>query len=264
MNDGPYTRAQWDRLADEQRAILQRIAANRGLDPIPDDPQDAQEPDAEIREAFNLFRPCQGCIPEDEIGDNVLLDVRHKFSAIHYVAAEMAEEELRAEGYWAESEALGLRLVIDASYEDTSHMLVVDWYPDLRPFCYYSREVNAWHFVFAQLADLADEVLRIRDMLTGRVRELVTPRHATPVRFQVEYLIRSGISNEVVAMGRAIVMAHDKPQARQRAIDWAHAHDYHCDDRIDPAVETLSVEEIDEEDQDVVNTQEAPENEEIP
>jgi hypothetical protein len=253
MSDCPYTRAEWDRLTDQQREVLQRIAANRGLDPIPDEPQDPAQPDAAIHEAFNLFGPCNGrCIPEDEIGDDLLLDVRHKFSAVYYVAKELAEEQLRREGFWADSPALGMRLVIDASYDDETNLVVVDWRPEQPPSCYLQESCKAWHFAFETLAALSDEVVRIRDILISRVRELIVPRHAKPVGFDVEYLIRSGTTNEIVATDRVVMTAHDEAEARQRAIDWAHSNDYRCDDRIDPRVETLSVEEVENEADDEV------------
>lgn len=248
MSDCPYTRGEWQRLTDQQREVLQRIAVNRGLDSIPDEPQDPAEPDFELHEAFNLFRPCHGCVPEDEIGDDVALDVRHKFSAVYYVALELAEEELRTQGFWADAPALGMRLVIDASYEDETNAVVVDWRPEQRPFCYFQESSKAWCFVFETLTELADEVLRIRDILIERVPALVSPRHAKPVRFEVEYLVRSGNTNEIVATDRVVVTAHDEAEARQLAIKWAHANDFHCDDRIDPRVETLSVHKVEDND----------------
>ena len=63
--------------------------------------------------------------------------------------------------------------MIDASYEDQTNVAVVDWYPDKRPYCYYLEGHKAWHFCFATLADLANEMLRTRDKLVASVGKLL-------------------------------------------------------------------------------------------
>ncbi len=174
MSDCPYTRKEFDALTDEQRDVLQRVAVRRVPDRIFDEPADNDEPDLEICEAFNVFSPCEGCIPEDEIGDDLLQDLRHKFEAILCPATELAAEILRREGYWSESPTLDFWLVIDASFDGHSRLAVIDWDHEARPYCYFYEGHKAWCYQFDTLAELADEVLRVRDVLVDRVRDLVS------------------------------------------------------------------------------------------
>jgi hypothetical protein len=113
-------------------------------------------------------------VPEDEIDGEALSAIHHKFSAILYPATELAAEILRAEGYWPDS-TLDFWVVIDPSYDCQSRLAVLDWDPGERPYCYFYEDHKAWWYQFETLADLADEVLRIRDVLINRVRALVPP-----------------------------------------------------------------------------------------
>jgi hypothetical protein len=179
MNDCHYTRAEFDALTDEQRRALELVAGHRGLELEADDQADAEVQDEAIQEAFGLFRPCKGCVPGDEIGDNLCLTVREKFATIYDPAIEMAEALLRREGHWADSPVLGMRVLADASYEDQTNVTVVDWRPDKRPFCYLADDHKAWNYSFTTLAGLADEVLGIRDRLVEQVRGLLSSTRLT-------------------------------------------------------------------------------------
>jgi hypothetical protein len=169
MNSECYTIEEMDALTTDQRAALRGIADHRGIDL---DSEDTPLGEETIQEAFRLFQPCEGCIPEDEIGDDVCLSVREKFACVYGAALEIAEADLRNEGYFADCH-LGLRLVIDASYEDQTTVAVVDWSPEQRPFCYLQESHKAWRYSFETLSALADEVLAIHNRLMENVRRLI-------------------------------------------------------------------------------------------
>src|SRR5438067_3735602 len=110
----PYRAEEFAALTEEQRGALKRVGDYRGFDLVS---EDCPLGDETIEVAYNLFRPCEGCVPGDEIGDNLCQAIREKFACVYGPAIEMAEDLLRPKGYWADSPTLGMRVVIDASYE---------------------------------------------------------------------------------------------------------------------------------------------------
>jgi hypothetical protein len=62
-----------------------------------------------------------------------------------------------------------------------------------------------------------------------------------PVRWDVEYLIRSTITDKVVATGKTTVTAGDETTATSWAVQWVHDNDVHCDARINPIVEVVDL-----------------------
>ena len=167
----PYRAEEFAALTEEQRGALKRVGDYRGFDLVS---EDCRPGDETIEAAYNLFRPCEGCVPGDEIGDSLCQAIRQKFACIYGPAIEMAEALLRLEGYWADSPTLGMRLLVDASYEHHTYVAMVDWYPDKRPYCYCLEGHKAWHFYFETLADLASQVLRTRDRLVESVRKVLS------------------------------------------------------------------------------------------
>jgi hypothetical protein len=175
MSECPYTRREFDALTDEQQGILHRIAAHLHAGDPPAKTEDpTEEADERVQIAFNLFRPCEGCVPEEELDGEVLSCIHHKFSAILYTAKELAAEILRTEGHSADPQhPLDLWVVIDPSYDGQTRLAVIDWHRDKRPYCYFHEDHKAWWYQFETLANLANEVLRIRNVLVERVRALV-------------------------------------------------------------------------------------------
>ena len=59
-------------------------------------------------------------------------------------------------------------LVIEPSCEDTTHVAVVDYD---KPICYLHEWSKAWHFQFANLAELAKAVLAAKKALVNKATE---------------------------------------------------------------------------------------------
>jgi len=73
-------------------------------------------------------------------------------------------------------------LVIDPCYEKSTHVAIVDLWPDVRPFCYFHEYAKAWHFSFGSLKDIAQEVLRAEKIIIStflRVKDSAAHRAAT-------------------------------------------------------------------------------------
>src|SRR5437879_8002497 len=87
----PFTSEEYESLTTEQRqtveAVAEYLSGDRGLK------QDST--DEEISGIFNLLKPCEGCVPSEEAGENLLNTLRKKFGAVHEVGLELAEAELK-------------------------------------------------------------------------------------------------------------------------------------------------------------------------
>jgi hypothetical protein len=153
-----YLPEQFSSLSTEAQAALHTIAENLTGERI--DLTDAES----LGEVFNVLHPCDGCIPEEEISDDVLCDIRRKFASIYYASVLLAEAILESRGLRA-FEDFAFCLVIDPSYEDATHTAVVDYQSDERPVCYFHTYCKAWHFSFDSLGGIAAEVLRARDAI---------------------------------------------------------------------------------------------------
>ena len=157
-NEPIYTEAQYKALTPEEQDILQQLATHLTGERI------TTADDETLQITFNILRPCEGCIPEEEIGEDLLADIRRKFACVYYTAIERAENQLKAQGLRFYDD-LSFCLVIDPCYENSTHVAVVDLRPDVRPFCYFHEYAKAWHFSFASLKDIAQEVLRAEQMI---------------------------------------------------------------------------------------------------
>ena len=96
--------------------------------------------------------------------------MRRKFAAVYQVAADLAEGELKrrkAEG----PKGFNFCLVIEPSYEDATHVVIVDYD---KPICYLHEWSKSWHVGFENLAALARVVLSTKAALVERVQELST------------------------------------------------------------------------------------------
>ena len=148
----PYTTNQFNALSEEQREAVQSIAEYLNGDFLV-----APVTDEEIGTTFNLFKPCDGAVPSEEIDGDIIRTIRRKFNAIFFVAAEWAERQIK------EADRSNSRhrfwTVVDADYEDGTHIAIVD---DTGTRCYLHEWHKAWHYHFETLAELADEVIRIK------------------------------------------------------------------------------------------------------
>jgi hypothetical protein len=156
--DHDYSPAHYASLTELEQAVLQAIATHLTGERL--DPTDTET----LELTFNILRPCDGCVPEEEVGENLLEDIRRKFTCIYYTAVERAVEDLKAEGLRFFDD-FSFCLVTDPCYQDTTHVAVVDLRPEIRPFCYLHEYAKAWHFSFANLQDIATEVLRAQALI---------------------------------------------------------------------------------------------------
>lgn len=148
-----YTASQYRTLTTAEKAIL--VYVN---DYLHGNKLEAQT-DEEWTEAFNLMRPCSGCVPPEEIGDSVEKTIRNKFGAVYWTAAELAELELAKKDHKPRVD-FSFCLVVDASFEDATHVAILDF---KRPACYLHDWAKAWAFNFETLGDLVEAVITARN-----------------------------------------------------------------------------------------------------
>ncbi len=124
--------------------------------------------DEDLSSALHLMKEAEGCVPQEEVDGDPLAPVRRKFAAVYQTALEMAEAELQKQGL-KNRQQFNFCLVIEPSYEDSTHVVVVDYD---KPICYLHEWSKAWDFQFANLAALARAVLSAKTALVNRVKEL--------------------------------------------------------------------------------------------
>ena len=157
----PFTAAQFNALTEEERRAVLAVAEYLTSSMI-------DISDEQLSEALNLMKPCEGCVPCEEVDDNLLNAVRRKFAAVYQTALELAEAELKQRGFEARKQ-FNFSLVIDSSYEHLTRTAIVD---HDRPICYLHEWSKAWHFQFADLAELARPVISAKVALVNKVTEL--------------------------------------------------------------------------------------------
>ena len=158
----PFTAEQFNALSQEERqtvlVVAEYLTGNTG--------SSIEISDEELSSALNLMKTTEGCIPQEIDGD-VIAPIRRKCAAVYGTAMEMAEAELERKGL-KDRKDFNFCLVIEASYEDTTHVGVVDYD---KPICYLHEWNKAWHFQFGNLADLAGAVLAAKATLVNKVTE---------------------------------------------------------------------------------------------
>lgn len=112
----------------------------------------------ELESVFRIVGPCLGCVPDDEIGDEVAMDIIRKFRTVIAGAAQLASK--RPPG----SE---LEVVIEPSYDDATTVAVLDLVT--KDVLFFER-TKAWHYHFKSLREVANEVLRIADAIQPEKR----------------------------------------------------------------------------------------------
>jgi hypothetical protein len=115
-----------------------------------------------ISETFNLLKACDQCVPDEELGDDLLSAIRKKFGAVYQVGLELAQAELQER----KIAAFNFCYLAEPSFEDTTHIAILDYD---RPVCYLHECVKAWHLGFTTLAELADAVLQVKRSLVEKV-----------------------------------------------------------------------------------------------
>jgi len=157
----PFTVEQFNKLTEEERGAVLAVAEYL-IGSIID------VSDENLSAALNLMKESEGCVPQEEVDGDPLAPVRRKFAAVYQTAMEMAEAELQKRGL-KDRQHFNFCLVIEPSYEDSTHVAVVDYD---KPNCYLHEWSKAWHFQFANLAALAAAVLSAKTALVNKVTEL--------------------------------------------------------------------------------------------
>ena len=78
-----YTRCQFEALSPEHKEAIDAFVLYVGGHTL------SGRPDCEdecINENLNIFRPVEGCIPDEEIDDDLTASVRRKFSCMYSAA----------------------------------------------------------------------------------------------------------------------------------------------------------------------------------
>jgi len=152
-----YDRKELETLTPEQYAAIEQVAINRDADLKAEDGLDP----------LGILLPAEGCLPESFIGDDLCRSIRQKFAAIVFPAMELAQNELEQ---LAKHPRVHWFLVIDADYEDCTHLTVID--ADHGPHCYFHEYEKAWNIGYENLASIANEVLRIKTALVARFKKV--------------------------------------------------------------------------------------------
>jgi hypothetical protein len=157
----PFTAAQFNALNEEERQAVLAVAEylTSSTTAITDE---------DLSTALNLMRETEGCVPQEEIDNDLVAPIRRKFAAVYQMAMELAEAELKQKEF-KDRQHFNFCLVIEPSYEDTTHVAVVDYD---KPICYLHEWSKAWHFQFADLAELAKAVLAAKTALVNKVTEV--------------------------------------------------------------------------------------------
>ena len=115
----PFTAEQFNQLTEEERGTVLAVAEylNGGTVGISDE---------DLSSALNLMKEAEGCVPQEEVDGDPLAPVRRKFAAVYQTALEMAEAELQKQGL-KDRQHFNFCLVIEPSYEDSTHVTVVDY-----------------------------------------------------------------------------------------------------------------------------------------
>jgi hypothetical protein len=75
------------------------------------------------------------------------------------------------------SKSRGSPANIRPSYADATHVAVVDFEQEKRPFCYFQEYRKAWYLHFETLQEIAQEVLQARDEIVSTfLRVSVQPK----------------------------------------------------------------------------------------
>jgi hypothetical protein len=132
------------------------------------------------------MKKSEGCVPREEIGDDVLQPIRRKFSAVFEIAIELAEAELEKRGLKPHTD-FNFCLVIDPSFDADTHVVVFDYD---RPVCYLHEWCEARDFSFSDVSKLAKAVLTAKDTLVQKVEQFT--------KKEIRILVEGGVVHEVL------------------------------------------------------------------
>jgi hypothetical protein len=174
----PFTADQYKTLVPEQRQAIEAVAdylTGSGV------PTGANFTDEEITSTYNLLKPCEGCVPPEEVEGDLLTVIRKKFGAVYEVGLELAEAELKQQNITDFS----FCMVVDPSYEDATHVANVDYH---KPICHLHEWIKPWNLSFDSVAKLADAILSVKDRL---VKKITNP-------IEIFVVIEGGVVHQIV------------------------------------------------------------------
>ena len=188
----PFTHKQWHELNEEQKSAINAVAEYLTDFGITEQGKITEQP---ISKILNILKPCSGCVPDEEMGDDVDESIRRKFSAVFQTGMEMAERKLNQQGI-RQFEVFSFCLLIQPSSTDATHIVIVDYQ---LPVCYIHEWTKAWNFHFGSLVELANEVLKIRNTLVEKVTALPKPK-------EVYVVLEGGLVREVIGADEQAVI----------------------------------------------------------
>lgn len=107
-------------------------------------------------EYLNLWRPCEGCIPESEIGDEILSGVIEKFRKPLDVACAMAKILHKKTAPTCRRTLFQPVPMVEPSYEESTYYAIVDWDRHIKYLFGYDK---AWVFKWFSMTAFANWVL---------------------------------------------------------------------------------------------------------
>ena len=107
-------------------------------------------------EHLNLWRPCDGCIPSSEIGDEVSSSIIEKFRKPLDVACNMAEILHKRTAPRGRKVMFQPVPMVEPSYEDSTYYAIVDWDRHIKYLFGYDK---AWVFKWHSMTAFANWVL---------------------------------------------------------------------------------------------------------
>jgi hypothetical protein len=105
---------------------------------------------------LNLWRPCEGCVPDSEIGDELLASITNKFRFPLEVACDMAEilhKETISRGKKTMFQPVP---IVEPSHEDSTYYAIIDWDRHIKYLFGYDK---AWCFKWHSLTAFANWIL---------------------------------------------------------------------------------------------------------
>jgi hypothetical protein len=182
--------------------LLQGVGPNRLFDPevfrtLPDDRREAvfrlvqqrnqaarlehwELVDADdLTVALNIYRSdAGGCVPDDEMGDDVAKAIEAKFYDFMAVVRELAEVRLRRRRYRP-----AFNIIVWPSYEDSTVSIIYD---RDKPLLYLWHCHKAWTFNFSTVEEMAEELLRLAGNVERSYARFSKIRRRLPTLFSAD------------------------------------------------------------------------------
>jgi len=175
----PFSAEQFNSLPQEGRQAVLAVAEYLTSSSI-------EISDAGLSSALNLMKKSEGCVPREEIGDDILQTIRRKFCAVFEISIELAEADLKKRGL-EEHREFNFCLVGDPSFDADTHVAVLDYD---KPFCYLHEWCEARDFSFSDVSKLAKAVLTAKDTLVQKVEQFT--------KKEIRILVEGGVVHEVL------------------------------------------------------------------